>query len=163
MKSIRSLIDRALELRTELATREKELAEITAHLIAAGLAAAQSGKHEELVDSDRTGTRWLAKGSGCAIPIIFTADKIMGSFQLNSPKHQTIKTSLGPEIILLPKFFKPVAGYENLFDDGKKFRATAAELLGPRAAPFVTACLARDKDGLPKSDIKIDWDHKEPL
>ena len=61
----------------------------------------------------------------------------------------------------LREFFKPVRKFENLFDDGKKFRARAADVLDKAAPACLTACLSLDKDGLPKSDIKIEWDKPE--
>ena len=161
--SIRADVDRAVQLRSEIAVRENELKQIVQRLEAAGLKAGTAGKHEELVDAERTGTRWLAHCSGIAVPIIFTADKLVGSFQRDSQKHQTIRTALGKELDLLTKFFKPVSGFQNRFDDGKKFRAEADERLGSSAPPFITACLARDKDGIALSDVKIDWDHAEEI
>jgi len=159
--SIRADIDRAVTLRSEIATRQTELDKITDRLVAAGLKAGQAGRHEELVDAQRDGTRWLARGSGIAVPIIFTADKLIGTFQRDGAKHQTIKTSLGDQANELTRFYKPVSGYETRFKDGKQFRSEADKVLAGRAPAFVTACIARDKDGIAQSDVKIDWDHAE--
>jgi hypothetical protein len=161
--SIRADIDDAITLRSEIASREKKLEPILARLIKAGLAAGTAGRHDELVDAERTGTRWLAKGSGIAVPIIFTADKLMGSFQRDSQKHKAIQTVLGMSVGILPQFYKPVHKYEARFDDGKKFRAEADRLLGKAAPAFITACVARDKDGIAQGDVRIDWDHAEPV
>jgi hypothetical protein len=161
--SIRALVDRGFELRREIAIRQKELDGIVAKLEAAGLAAGQAGRHEELVDAQRDGTRWIARGSGIAVPIIFTADKLMGSFQRDSAKHQTIRTALGDQANELTRFYKPVSAFESRFKDGKQFRSEADKVLAARAPTFITACIARDKDGIALSDVKIDWDHSEPI
>ena len=157
--SIRALVDRAMELRSEIATRQKELDGLVAKLTAAGLSAGSAGRHEELVDAQRDGTRWLARGSGIAVPIIFTADKLVGTFQRDGAKHQSIKTSLGDQANELTRFYKPVSGYETRFKDGKQFRSEADKVLAGRAPAFITACISRDKDGIAQSDVKIDWDH----
>ena len=161
--SIRADIDRAVTLRSEIATRQTELDKITDRLVAAGLKAGQAGRHEELVDAQRDGTRWLARGSGIAVPIIFTADKLVGTFQRDGAKHQSIKTALGDQANELTRFYKPVSGYETRFKDGKQFRSEADKVLAGRAPVFITACIARDKQGIAQSDVKIDWDHAEPV
>ena len=58
-------------------------------------------------------------------------------------------------------FFSLSQVYESKVKDGKQFRSKAAELLGPRAPAFITACLARDKHGMPKSDVKVEWEEKQ--
>jgi hypothetical protein len=161
--SIRALVDRGFELRREIAVREKELDGIVDKLEAAGLAAGQAGRHEELVDSARDGTRWLARGSGLAVPIIFTADKLVGSFARDSAKHAAILKALGDQMKELHRFYRPVQGFESRFKDGKQFRSEADKVLAARAPAFITACVARDKDGIALSDVKIDWDHSEPI
>ena len=161
--SIRALVDRGFELRSEIATRQKELDGIVSKLTSAGLNAGTAGRHEELVDAQRDGTRWLARGSGIAVPIIFTADKLMGSFQRDSAKHQTVKASLGSQAAELTRFYKPVNGFETRFKDGKQFRSEADKVLAERAPAFITACVAKDKDGIALSDVRIDWDHAEPV
>jgi len=161
--SIRADVDRAVDLRSQIATREAELEKITARLVAAGLKAGTEKRHEELVDAARDGTRWLAKGSGIAVPIIFTADKLMGSFQRDSAKHQSVKASLGSQAAELPRFYKSVNAFETRFKDGKQFRSEADKVLAERAPAFITACVARDKDGIALSDVRIDWDHAEAV
>jgi len=161
--SIRADVDRAEELRREIAVREVELKPIVERLVAAGLKAGTAGNHEELVDAQRDGTRWIARGSRIAVPIIFTADKLIGTFQRDSSKHQTIRTALGPQTAELTRFYKPLAGYENRFKDGKQFRSEADKVLAGRAPAFITACISRDKSGIPQSDVKLDWDHADPI
>ena len=161
--SIRALVDRGFELRGEIAVRQKELNGIISKLEAAGLKAGAAGRHEELVDAARDGTRWLARGSDAAVPIIFTADKLVGSFQRDSAKHQAIKAALGDQVNELNRFYKPVSGYETRFKDGKQFRSEADKVLAGLAPGFITACVARDKAGIALSDVRIDWDHSDPV
>ncbi len=154
--SITADVDRGLQIHAEIEALEIELAEITLRLENAGLKAHQV----DLKDADREGRRYLAKGSKCIIPIVFTADKIVGEFRAKTPVHLRIEAASG---IQFTYFFRSVHKFENLYDDGKMFRARAAELLEDKAPAFITACLARDKEGHPKSDIKIQWDAPEPL
>ena len=85
---------------------------------------------------------------------------LRGEFAANGPVHKLISFAARGR---LADFYKPVNKYENRFDSGKKFRALADELLAKDAPAFITACLARDKDGIPKSDIKIMWEETESV
>lgn len=78
--NIKALVDRGLEAREQIERLQKELKEIEGKLKEAGLKSEQ----EDLKDADREGKRWLAHGTRFAIPIIFTADKIVGQFKANS-------------------------------------------------------------------------------
>jgi hypothetical protein len=156
--NIAQLVDRGIEIRRELKKLAAELKEIEATLKEQGLKASAAGRVEDLKDADREGRRWLAKGSTAIVPVVFTADMIVGSFTKDSRLHQAIEAvAVGN----LREFFKPVNKFENRFDDGKKFRAHAVDILDKAAPAFITACLARAKHGLPKSDIKIEWDQPE--
>jgi hypothetical protein len=152
--SVRQDVDRGLEIRAKIAELERELEGIEERLQAAGLEAGRRGEHVELKDAEREGKQWLAKGSAVAVPLIFTADKLIGSFTANGAMHQTIRTAAAGHLAV---FYKAVNQFKILFDDGKRFRAKAQEVLAERAPAFVSACLARDKAGIPKSDIKILW------
>ena len=160
MSSVRADVDRGLEIVAKVAELKKELEVIEGRLHKAGMEAGLRGEHVELKDKEREGKQWLAKGSGVSVPLVFTTDKIVGSFTANGAMHQTIRTASNGH---LTDFFKPVSKWENLFDDGKKFRAKAAEVLAERAPAFITACIARDKTGIPKSDIKILWGEIEEI
>lgn len=156
---VAALVDRGLEIRDEIARLEKELKGIAAKLQAAGYEANKAGKVEDLKNADREGRRWMATGSKRIVPVIFTADCLVGSFTANSEVHKKIEAAAHGTI---REFFKPVNKFENLFDDGLKFRNTAFDVIGAEHAPaFITACLARDKFGVPKSDVKIAWDKTE--
>jgi hypothetical protein len=154
--NVKALVDRGLELRKEIDTRKKELAGIEAKLKKAGL----NGEHLELKDADRDGRRYLARGSSRIVPVIFTADNLIGSFKNGSPIHTSIAHAGGK---FFDSFYKPVNGFENLFKDGKQFRALADELLAKDAPQFITACLSRDKFGIPKSAVQIGWDDAEEI
>lgn len=148
--AIKADVDRGLEICNTIEKLEVELKLIEERLKAAGL----SGEQVDLVDADREGKQFLAAGTERIVPIIFTADKLVGEFLKDSPKHQTLRMAAHGK---LTDFFKPVIGYKNRFDNGKKFRIQAEEILGVRAPAFITACIARDKQGIPKSDIKVCW------
>ncbi len=154
--SIKADIDRGLAIIAELEKLEAELKAIEVRVKAAAL----HGEQVELKDADREGKQYLAAGTQRIVPVILTADLIVGSFTANGPKHVEISGAL-PAGHSVRAFFKPTSVYKNVYDDGKKFRATADELLGKAAPAFITACLARDKDGIPKSDIKIMWEESE--
>lgn len=156
--SILAMVDRGLAIREQMERLAKELKEIEARLKEAGLKASLAGRVEDLKDAERDGRRWLATGSRAQVPVLFTADLIVGSFAHSSETHRRIAAASDQFV----EFFKPLRTFENRFKDGKKFRASVAETLGAAAAPaFVTACVARDKAGLPKSDVKILWDETE--
>lgn len=157
--SITSLVDRGIELVAEIAARQKELKEIEEKL--RGAAGDRSDQHVPLKADEREGRQFLARGSKLIVPVVFTADKLVGSFQKDGKEHLRIAMALpAPELAEHFKtFFKPWSGFENRFEDGHKFRLRASDLLGNAAPAFLSACLARDKDGLPKSDVKIEWKH----
>jgi hypothetical protein len=64
----------------------------------------------------------------------------------------------------MTRFYRLSNTYETLFKDGKQFRASALEILGDgRGAMFISACVAKDKHGIAKSDTKIEWGKAEDL
>ena len=152
----KELVDRGLQLRGEISARQAELKEIEANLAELGLAS--SAEHEELADAEREGRRWFAEGTEKMVPVIFTADKIIGSFKSAGATHETICAALGKQRGKLREFYKPETTWGNLFKDGKQFRMAAREILGRSAPGFITACVARDKYGVARSDIRIEWD-----
>ncbi len=152
MRPIKTLVDRGLEIVEAQKALDAEMKKIVAELEAHGLE--HSAHHEALEDADRDGKRWFANGTVVSVPMIFTADKLVGEIATKSPKRVEIEAAAGK---FFRAFFKPVSGYVNLFKDGKQFRKHAAEMLGADAPAFITACVARDKNGIAKSDIKILW------
>ena len=153
MRPIKELVDRGLEIVAAKKLLDAEFEKIVKELEAHGLE--HSDQHEDLADSERDGRRWFANGTTVAVPMIFTADKLVGEIAAKSPKRVEIEAAAGR---FFRAFFKPVNGYANVFKDGKQFRNHAHELLGTDAPAFITACVSRDKNGMPKSDVKILWD-----
>ena len=151
--SVRADVDRGLAIRDEVEKLGAELKAINKRLQQAALA----GEQVDLNDADREGKQFLAAGSERIVPVILTADQIIGEFGRDSDRHQEIVNAVSNATGVL-KFFNPVNKFENRFDSGKKFRALASEVFGTVAPAFITACLARDKQGIPKSAIKIMWD-----
>lgn len=156
---IAELVDRGLELRERIKKDTAELRKIEARLKEAGYEAGKEGEHETLKDANREGSRWMARGSQRILPVVFTADMIVGSFTRGTDLHKKIEAAAGNHFSV---FFKPVSTFENRFDNGVKFRARAHELFDKSAPEFITACLSRDKHGIAKSDVKIAWDDIEP-
>ena len=151
--SLRTDIDRGLEITAELEKLTAELKDIEVRVKHAAL----HGEQVELNDADREGRQFLAAGTQRVVPVILTADLIVGEFGRDSERHRQIVNSVNSQIDVL-KFFKPVNKFENRLDSGKKFRALAAEVFGKVDAPkFITACIARDKEGIVKNSIKIMW------
>jgi hypothetical protein len=156
--SIKSDVDRGLEIREAIEKLQAELQDIETRLQMSGLK--NPGEQVELADADRDGKRWLAHGSGRMVPVIFTADLLIGQFDPHSQRAQTIQTAARGK---MDHFFKRIAKYENRFESGKKFRKQASELLQDAAPNFITQCLARDKDGQPKSRIVVAWKESEVI
>jgi len=149
--TITDLVDRGLAIRKQIVQLKKELDGIEQKLAAAGLERQQ----ELLADEDREGRRWFAPGSRLLVPVVFTADKLIASFAADSPKHREVAAITEGK---LKDFFHLKRVYEMLAKDGKDFRLQAGRLLGADKGPaLITACLARDRDGVPKSDVKVDW------
>jgi hypothetical protein len=150
-------VDRGLQIVGEIEMLEKELDAIETRLVQAGL----DGDQVELVDPEREGRQYLAHGSAAIVPVVFTADLLIKSFANGSIVHGRIQDALGKRSI--GDFFRRVTGFATQFDSGKTFRAHAAELLGLDAPKFISACLSRDKEGTPKSQIKVEWGRVEEV
>lgn len=154
--SIQNDVERGLSIRKELECLKTELDEIEGRLKAAGIAAPE--EQVELNDEEREGRQFLAHGAKHVVPVVFTADLLIKSFRHLSPLHSSLRTALGGVAPKLTEFFETPNKWESNFDSGKRFRRRAAEVLGKAAPMFITACVARDKDGIPKSAIKVEWD-----
>lgn len=157
-------VDRGLQIRGQIEMLEKELEQIEARLVKAGL----EGDQVELVDAEREGRQFFAKGTASIVPVVFTADLLVKSFQDESAVHRNILESSGAgraqvRLRILRNFFAPRLTWQTLIDSGKAFRASAAEILGAHAPTFISACLSRDKDGTPKSQIRVEWKRSEKI
>ncbi len=149
------LVDEALQLRAEIQQRQARLKEVESLIEAAAL----KGPHEDLADADREGKQFRAtSATGRVLPVIFTSDALIGSFQHQSDKHRELEALAG-NAATLSRLFKKPSKWEIMFTDGHKFRAAARELLGEAASiPFIAACRQVDKAGIPKSSTKFAWD-----
>lgn len=154
--SVRADVDRGLEIVTAMDRLEKELKQIEMRITKAGL----EGEQIDLVDPDRDGKQFLARGSDQIVPVVFTADLLTKSFADNSPKHRMIEAASDG---CLAQFFAPQTTWSTLFESGKAFRMRVAETLAQSGPMFVTACVARDKYGIPKSQIKVEWDRADQI
>ena len=150
-----ALVDEAIELRAQIAQRQARLKEVESLIEAAAL----EGPHEDLAESDREGKQFRAtSATGRVLPVIFTSDALIASFQDRSDKHRELESLAGGQSTL-QRLFKRPSKWEIMFSDGHKFRAAAKELLGESAAIlFVQACRQVDKAGIPKSSTKFAWD-----
>lgn len=154
--SLQSDVDRGLEIREQIERLEVELKDIETRLEMTALKHPED--HVALVDADRDGRRWLANGSDRIVPVILTADLVIGEFGANTPRAQTIQTASRGKMDF---FFKRITKFENRFGSGKQFRAEADRMLEAAAPNFITACLVRDKQGQPKSRIVVAWKESE--
>ena len=153
-KSIQKLVDRGLELRAKMEELKEQLSVIETQLQAAALA----GEQQDLEDDEREGRQWLAQGTEHIVPVVLTSDLLIKSFQDDSSQHLRIADRAGDKI---KEFYVPKKTWTSVFDNGKTFRKAAAQILGDNAPEFITACLQRDKHGLPKSQIRVEWDRAE--
>mgnify|MGYP005851966063 CR=1 FL=1 len=149
-------VDRGLELRREIASLEAE-AKVCDEVLRA---AALQGEQVELVDADREGRQFFARGSSAVVPVVLTSDLIMQSFADGSPAHARLEAAAGDR---LGKFYRAVTTWKLLARSGKALRMEAALELGDRAAEFVAAAVVRDKYGVPRSNIKVEWERAEEV
>lgn len=159
---IPALTDRVAELNAQIALLATERDSIEARLKAYALK--HSERHEPLKDEKREGRRCGLSGTHHALNVVIASDLIIGTFPDGGPKHKELLSVLceehdeseAPKI--LKKFFTPPCKWENLFDNGLKFRAAVAERLAPKIAPkFIAACTQVDKFGVKKNTVSIDY------
>jgi hypothetical protein len=158
------LTDRLVEIDAEMKKLAVEKKGIEARLEAYALA--QPEAHEPLKDASREGRRVMLGGARNRLPVVFSSDLLIQSFQDGSPKHKELLAILegdeytepGQRHDLLPKFFKAPNKWEIKIEDGAKFRRCVAEWLHPETAPkFLAACRAVDKHGIAKSKTSFDY------
>lgn len=151
--TIQADVDRGLKIREEIQLLLNELNAIEERLEKAAL----KGDQVPLEDADRDGRQWVAKGTKEAVSVILTADSIVSGFADGSATHMQLVSILDAK---LKEFFR--LAWTNRFKDGKAFRTKAQEVLGEKAPRLITACLARDKAGAPKSKIVVAWNEARP-
>lgn len=150
-------VARGLEIKSEILKLTAELKAIEARLESAGL----EGEQVPLLDENREGKQFLARGSQHILPVRFESDLILGSFEIDSPTHLEIGAICGD---LLPRFFRPSTKLDRVPKDGEAFRKLARTLLEP--APFaqlIRAATARDKNQIAKCRTVVAWDDAKQL
>lgn len=152
--SLQTDIDRGLEIVVEIEALKTELSALTERVKRAAL----NGPQIPLEDADRDGTQFIARGTEKLVPVVITADYLAASFTNLSPKHEEVLAALPHRQPQLTDFYQPKTTWERGIDDGKDFRRLAREMLAECAEPFIVACLARDRHGIPKNAVKIGWD-----
>lgn len=154
--SLEEDIARGLQIGREMERLKAELKGIEARI----QAFAEIGQHEPLKEEDREGKKFVARGGGVILPVIFESDLLVASFKPDSETHKQLVEIAGPQ---LPVFFKPVNKFERVQEDGREFRRTARRTFEPDTfARFIRACLDIKKDGIPKSRIVVGWKESEP-
>jgi seryl-tRNA synthetase len=153
---IPDLVDRLKEINGQIEDLTREKKEIEIRLSKA----AQAMPHEPLKDTKREGRRVSLSGRKWRIPVVFTSDSLIKSFQDKSAKHRELEAIAGEH---LGHFFKSPAKWETRFEDGQRFRKEASEMLGEKAAAFIVACRALDKDGIAKSSTVVGIDEAEEV
>ncbi len=157
----------------EIPALEKRLAEISALMAALKAeekilkdrlelyAYAHPDQHTPLKDEKREG-RKLSLPGGLAT-VVLQSDLIIGGFRDGDKKHKELLSLLCEEFSegeapkMLKKFFDAPSKWENRFENGVKFRATAGELLPPKIGPrFISLCTQTDKAGVRKSNVSFD-------
>ncbi|MBE7497099.1 MAG: hypothetical protein HS117_19330 [Verrucomicrobiaceae bacterium] len=163
---IPALENRLAEIAAEISRLSAEEKQIKKRLEAYALEHPE--QHAPLKDEKREG-RKLALPRG-RVDIILQSDLIIGGFRDGDVKHKDLLALLCEEYSeseapkVLRKFFDPPSKWENRFDNGVKFRATAGDLLPPRLAPrFISLCTQTDKAGVKKSNITFDIKAAAPV
>lgn len=153
---IPDLVDRLKEINGQIEELTREKKEIEIRLSKA----AQAMPHEPLKDESREGRRVMMPGRKWRIPVVFTSDSLIKSFQDKSAKHKELEAIAGEH---LGDFFKSPSKWETRFEDGQRFRKEASERLGDKAPAFIVACRAVDKEGIAKSSTVIGINEAEEV
>src|SRR5436190_6010849 len=158
---ITELVDEGLSLAGEITKKKDRLKEINEALTA--WAEANPEAHIKLKDEEREGTQFLCAGTGKTVAVVFTSDLLKQKIAPNSKDLTALQTLAGDHF---GKFYKRTVSYESVHGkgnkfDGKAFRAVARELLED-PEKFLSACVRRNKEGMPISLTRIAWsDAKE--
>jgi hypothetical protein len=150
-------VERGLQIQEEMDTLKKEYKAISALIKKAAL----KGPQIPLEDPERDGMQYLARGTAHEIPVIITADYLAQSFAAESDTHRKIQAAAVGN--MLPHFYQPETVFNRIIEDGKRFRHEARANLGEAAEPFIAACVVRDKHGIPKNALKIEWDRAREM
>lgn len=154
--SVAEMVDRGLTLRAEIAEREAELKGIEKAL----RARAEVSEQVPLVDAEREGRQWIARGTRSAVPVVLTSDLLARTLMLNGEQFLAAEAAAAGRLM---EFYAPSAAWEIRQPNGVIFRRVAAEVLGERAGEFVSACLRRNKLGHPISTVRVEWDRASEI
>lgn len=150
------LVDKGLELSAEISNATARLKQIEAKIKAHALACPEA--HQPLADEAREGTQFIARGSGGAfVRIVCTADLLVQSFAAGSATHDEISAAATASGVTVADFFQLVRTWKLRAKTGKAFRQLARESADDPER-LITACIRRDKDGVPVSQVKVEWD-----
>lgn len=155
-------VARGIIIRQQIKDLQAELKTIEKRLESAGLEGSQIPLQEE----DREGRQFLARSpqAGVVVPVVFESDQIVASCRVGDQLHTGLmafaETYPGTNV---SQFYQTVTTLQRVPKDGQAFRKLAREQLGPNAATFVSLCLQRDKEGIPRSRTIIAWDNAKPL
>lgn len=145
-------IERGAEIRAQIAGLQKELKTVESRL----KQAAQEAPHVALEDENREGKQALLRSVKSVLPVRFTSDAIVASFDPDSGIHHKLAQIAGDKLHL---FYAPVEKYQRVPKDGVEFRRIARDHLGPEAfAQLIYHATQRTKDGIAKSATIIAWD-----
>lgn len=149
-------IARGIEIQAEIKKLQAELKLIEARI----QSHAETGLHEPLKEEDREGKKFVARGGGYIVPVIFESDILIASFKPDSDTHQRLAEIAGDK---LGDFFADVRKFERRQEDGRAFRRAARAAFDPDTfAAFIRGCLDVKKDGIPKSRVVVAWKEAEP-
>jgi hypothetical protein len=150
------LVDKGLELSAEISNATTRLKQIEAKIKAHALACPEA--HQPLADKDREGTQYLAKAGryNLSARVVCTADLLIQSFAAGSDTHHKISAASTAAGVTVADFYRLSRTWELRAKSGKAFRQLARESADDPER-LITACIRRDKDGVPVSQVKVEW------
>jgi hypothetical protein len=154
-------IIRGIQLRNQIKAYQTELKAVEKRLEQAGL----EGEQIPLQEADREGRQFLARSpqANLIVPVVFESDQIVASYRLGSDMDKAVDQFVVEHNVNLGEFYQPVTSFVRIPKDGQAFRKTARAQLGTLAPEFLSRCLQRDKDGIPRSRTIIAWDNAKPI
>lgn len=155
-EDLADLVDHGLELAAEISNAKSRLEGIETKLKAHALACPEA--HQPLADKDREGTQYLAMSGkyGRCARVICTADLLIQSFASGSETHEKIGQAAMASGVTVADFFRLVRTWELRAKTGKEFRKLARES-SDDPERLITACIRRDRNGMPVSQVKVEW------
>ena len=123
-------------------------------------ALAHPERHAPLKDEARGGRQVILTGSiGEQLSVLMKDDQIAQTFAHAGKQHLAIEASLQTLTMAITPFYRSKRIWEMVPKDAVQFRAVAQSIIGEKRAPeFISACLRRNKDGVPISDVNVEWE-----